>query len=374
MDFITDILGWMPIILLVAALFVLPGLLTIYNIVGFFSYKRVKKIFKRVVWFVTIVLGSVYSHMYINAMLRMDALWSDQLYNDDLHQALWEGGVPSFIVLVCVGIIGLFILCIRKTSQLSPIVIVLCISAMYITAIELIVYCIQLAKEPICLPLMLAPVNYLIIVMTIIREKIMEWNENPEHQSEVYNKEGALGEINRLLIKAETWPVFALVFMIPLLGILLGVMSLFGQTPDKVIRTWTETADWTFSTKIPPQNLTMDEHYLCTVAAGGHPEVVKPVRMGERHGHRVVVNRQLMIANAFENVLEEKTPRFHRAVRNFYDKYGFPVADYIRPHKAACDITYFVMKPLEWLFLLVLYTVDANPENRIAVQYLPKRK
>ncbi|WP_343073709.1 DUF6688 family protein [Clostridium sp. YIM B02555] len=32
------------------------------------------------------------------------------------------------------------------------------------------------------------------------------------------------------------------------------------------------------------------------------------------------------------------------------------------------------MKPLEWLFLIVLYFCDVNPENRIAVQYLPKNK
>ncbi len=29
---------------------------------------------------------------------------------------------------------------------------------------------------------------------------------------------------------------------------------------------------------------------------------------------------------------------------------------------------------LEVMFLLVLYTVDVNPENRIAVQYLPLDK
>jgi hypothetical protein len=28
-----------------------------------------------------------------------------------------------------------------------------------------------------------------------------------------------------------------------------------------------------------------------------------------------------------------------------------------------------LMKPLEWFFLLVLYTVDAKPENRIHMQY-----
>ncbi|WP_341274143.1 DUF6688 family protein [Clostridium saccharoperbutylacetonicum] len=31
------------------------------------------------------------------------------------------------------------------------------------------------------------------------------------------------------------------------------------------------------------------------------------------------------------------------------------------------------MKPLEWIFLIVLYFCDVNPENRIAVQYLPKK-
>jgi hypothetical protein len=37
-------------------------------------------------------------------------------------------------------------------------------------------------------------------------------------------------------------------------------------------------------------------------------------------------------------------------------------------------VVYILMKPLEVMFLLVLYTVDVNPENRIAVQYLPLDK
>ena len=32
-------------------------------------------------------------------------------------------------------------------------------------------------------------------------------------------------------------------------------------------------------------------------------------------------------------------------------------------------VLYYMMKPLEWLFLAVLYLVDEKPENRIAVQY-----
>ena len=120
-------------------------------------------------------------------------------------------------------------------------------------------------------------------------------------------------------------------------------------------------------------DLHVDEHYLCTVAAGGHRKIVKPIRKGIRHGHEVIVNRQLCIANAFEEVLQEKTPRAHRLIRGFYDKYGFPVAKLIR-HKWSADIVYFLMKPLEWIFLIVLYSTDVHPENRIAVQYAGDKK
>ena len=112
----------------------------------------------------------------------------------------------------------------------------------------------------------------------------------------------------------------------------------------------------------------MDEHYLCTVAAGGHRRIVKPLRNGRRHGHEVIVNRQLCVANAFEQLLEERTPRLHRAVRGLYDRCGYPIAKHIRT-KAAADIVYLLMKPLEWLFLAALYLCDVRPENRIAVQY-----
>lgn len=114
---------------------------------------------------------------------------------------------------------------------------------------------------------------------------------------------------------------------------------MFGQEPDSVIKAFTETADWNLSIKILAQN-------LCTVAVGGHKEIVKPIRLGRRGKKYIVVNRQLCIANAFEQIIEEKTPRFHYVVRSFYDKYGYPVAKHINS-KYAADFVYFLMKPLE---------------------------
>ncbi|WP_330365358.1 DUF6688 domain-containing protein [Butyrivibrio fibrisolvens] len=170
------------------------------------------------------------------------------------------------------------------------------------------------------------------------------------------------------MIKSPSYSI-----MFPLLGIIIMVLVVFGQAPDSVIKAWTETSDWVLSQRQAPPNVYYDEHYLCTVAAGGHRRVVKPIRKGVRHGHEVIVNRQLCIANAFEEVIQEKTPRFHKALRNFYDKYGFPIAKLIRK-KWQADIVYIIMKPLEWIFLLVLYSTDVHPENRIVVQYMGKTK
>jgi len=55
------------------------------------------------------------------------------------------------------------------------------------------------------------------------------------------------------------------------------------------------------------------------------------------------------------------------------DSYGFPVARLIHSPYTA-DMIYFMMKPLEWIFLIVLYFCDVNPENRIAMQYLPRQE
>ena len=77
------------------------------------------------------------------------------------------------------------------------------------------------------------------------------------------------------------------------------------------------------------------------------------------------------MANAFEQLLEERTPNFHRAVRNFYDKHGYPISKWTTNPWSA-DIVYILMKPLEWIFVAALYLFDEKPENRICTQYLPK--
>ena len=211
--------------------------------------------------------------------------------------------------------------------------------------------------------------------MVLLVETVREQGQKLEEEeisggAEPY-KSRFLNDCSRILAGSRRWALYALLLTLPLLCVIVVILLLFGQKPDSVIRAFTETADWTLSTKVAPPEVMVDAHYLCTVALRGHEKLVRPTRMGLRRGERIVVNRQLCVANAFEQLLEERTPRFHRAVRKFYDTYGYPVSRHIRTPLAA-DAVYLIMKPLEWLFVAALYLFDAKPEDRIARQYLPK--
>ena len=164
-----------------------------------------------------------------------------------------------------------------------------------------------------------------------------------------------------------------LVLSLPVLVILSAILLLFGQKPDSMIRAFTDTYKHGFSQlDYQCENITCGGHFLCSVAAQGHNQVVKPQRLGERGGHRIICNRQLLIANAFEELLEQQLPSTHRFIRSHYNRVGNLIHRHygIFENKYLSDCIYLMMKPLEWLFLLVLYTFDTRPENRIAQQYL----
>lgn len=345
-----------------------PFILSVINFVFLFVRAKCGKVFE----YITIIWGAVCCMMYAGISdIVFDADWTEVLYNNQKHAPIFTESYPTMITIAVVALSGYLILSLMPLRKLPPLVSVLSISAMYLGILECILCCIQIIPEYLYI---LYGANLILIAVKVIVYKIKEWNSMTYEEAgqEKEYKNPFLIFCNRILRKASAWPVLAFILMWPLFGILVCILILFGQQPDAFIKAFTETSDWTLSGRVAPQNVQYDEHYLCTVAAGGHRRVVKPLRLGMRHGHEVIVNRQLMIANAFEQILEEKMPRFHRRVRHIYDTYGFPIAKLIHSPYAA-DAVYFIMKPLEWLFLVVLYLCDVKPENRIAVQYLPKR-
>ncbi|MFQ9510494.1 MAG: DUF6688 family protein [Lachnospiraceae bacterium] len=366
-----SIFSWFIAGLVCGLFLVYPCLLTLINLYLLLKKSlshpgiRTGKLFEGM----TIILGSVYSCIVL-VFYEIDftADWMVVLHNNEIHTPIYTQSYVTIILFACIGICGYLLMSIVPLKKMPPLVIVTSISAMYVGIFECILWMIQIFDKSTLL-LMLFPFNCILIAIKLIRIKIFEWNQSQVEGKMVY-KNRILTWLNKKVEDSKKWPFVAFLLMFPLLGLVVCILVLFGQQPDAFIKAWTETSDWNLSKRVAPQNVFYDEHYLCTVAAGGHKKIVRPQRLGLRHGHEVIVNRQLCIANAFEQILEEKIPRIHRGIRKFYDTYGFPVARLIHSPYIA-DFIYLLMKPLEWFFLIVIYFCDVKPENRIALQYIP---
>lgn len=291
--------------------------------------------------------------------IMIDAsMWSN------LHTPLASWHLPTILALAAWAIGGFALLRFFEKKPLPPLPAAACIAGIEVGIVLSCVFLVQLFPH-FDFYMSLFPINYLLCVPRALRRTIQKQLARME-QAQPKNQAALLCQ--RILSHSLGWMLAGFLLALPLLAVLLCVLVLFGQAPDAVIRAFTETSDWALSQKISPPPVEYDGHYLCTVAVGGHPGLVRPLRYGWRRGRRIVVNRQLCVANAFEQLLMERTPRFHRAVRRFYDTHGYPLAQKLATPLRA-DIAYLVMKPLEWLFLLFLYTFDPKPEDRIALQY-----
>jgi hypothetical protein len=178
-----------------------------------------------------------------------------------------------------------------------------------------------------------------------------------------------------LLLKPIAKFPLLFVLCLPLLTIISAVLLLVGQKPDSMVRAFTDTYKHGFSQLDHLcDNVTCGGHFLCSVAAKGHKELVKPTRLGIRNERLILCNRQLLVSNAFEDLLQQKLPSLHKFIRRNYNRVGNLIHRYytVFNNKYVCDVVYVIMKPAEWFFLLVLYTSDKNPENRIARQYISR--
>lgn len=189
-----------------------------------------------------------------------------------------------------------------------------------------------------------------------------------EFSKDLNYKNKFLNKINLLIQKSPKHYFWFLILFLPIVILITCILILFGQDANSFHKIFTETSTWNLSTKIHPPLLDHRGHYLCTVAAKGNPKVVKPLRLGNRHGNTIIVNRQLLISNAFENIIESRFPIFHKFIRSNYDKYGYPLSRKINTEKRS-NITYLLMKPLEYFFLLIIYLIAEKPESLINRQY-----
>lgn len=347
--------------------FVVPIILTAMNIYNCVSSKPKKE---KQISCLTVILGGIL-YMLLHFMSFEEAGdWNERIDELSVHNSISSEYMWCVILIIMFGILSYFTLLLVDAKKIPPLVCILSIVALVLFNIFQIVYAIQIEKnvEGFGAYLYIYHFNIILLSASVLRkqirqqvaimsDKVMNVGDNKKFQW-LYSKMNSVSKYTII--------VFISLFVV--IAIFEIIFVLAGQGIDAPIKAFTDTADWTFSQQIPPPPLDHRGHYLCTVAAGGHEKVVKPLRLGTRRGETIVVNRQLCIANAFEEVIQEKFPKFHKKVRSFYDTYGYPISKHITTAFKA-DITYILMKPLEWIFLIFLYMVDIYPEQRISRQY-----
>ena len=364
MEYLAEITGVVVVLIYAVAL---PAVLTLWNTYHFFARKRRHP---EIALLLTVGVGLVDYGLLFSLIWNTAGDYHQQIYNIQVHNPIASDYCLSFALPIALGLAGLLVLGLVPVRKLPPLVSAIATAWVVLGNILGLVFAVQIwswEEMPQIIWLYLFHFNMLVLSATHICWVMGEQVEILKERKGTF-RHGWMVKLYPLISTVSRMGTFYFLMLFPMAGILEIILVLFGQGAGGVVRAFTMTADWNFSTQIPPPPLAYDGHYLCTVAAGGHRKVVKPIRFGMRRGDRIIVNRQLCIANAFEELIRERLPRFHRRVRHFYDSHGYPISRLIdTPWKA--DAVYFMMKPLEWMFLMVLYLVDAEPEERIARQY-----
>ena len=359
--------GTITEILLYFVAFVMPVILTIWNIYNCCSSKPKKE---KTVSCLTIFMGGILYFFLYAIQFNTAGDWYEQVNTMENHYSISSEYAWAVGALILLSFVGYFILLFIEASKIPPLISVMSVAMLALLNIFQIVYAIQIARNVSGLDLYLYVyyANILILSASVIRKQIIQQVDIAANKKLDGNEHRIFQWMYSRMTSFSKYSMLVFICMFFIVAVFEIIFVLVGQGVDAPIKAFTDTADWTFSKQVPPPPVDYEGHYLCTVAAGGHRKVVRPLRLGTRRGKTIIVNRQLCIANAFEEVIQEKFPRFHKSIRYFYDTYGYPVSRHITsPVKA--DIVYILMKPLEWAFLIFLYLVDLHPEERIGRQY-----
>ena len=353
--------------LLIIITVLIPLAFTVWNIKNWIKDARKSRIAASTL---TVLIGG-FMYLLLLALFDCNGEWYEPIYQGQLHNPIsGEYGWPVMLCFVF-GFIGLFTLIYFVPEKLPPLITVMSTALVILLNAAGIAFAVQLTNQfstPFDFLFYLYHFNILILSVDAVRSCIKAQSKYFSSRKDDFEDRKNLMWLYMKVQRASQYslPIFLALFFFVALIEIMAVLA--GQGLDAPLKAFTDTADWTFSQQIPPPPMEYEGHYLCTVAAGGHKNLVKPVRYGKRRGAIIVVNRQLCIANAFEESVAERFPRFHRWIRHVYDTYGYPLSNIITTPGRA-DLIYILMKPLEWVFLLYLYLTDTRPEVRINRQY-----
>ena len=354
---------------MIALIFLFIGVPAILVSIDFFGYLLFgKKVLNKIIFRVAeigamIILPLMYGNFGVKNKCCVDDI-DTAVFSPD-HQL-----TIGIIIILC--LLSYFYASYR--SKISTPVIEILVNAFLIAGIVLNIFIAIHTNEPWLAMGGNMPVIMLAILVLVKNQKaFIEYVQDLR-----YSPNNKFEKMAWSILSLQPILKFPIIFILclPLLVLLAAILLLAGQKPDSIVRAFTDTYKHGFSQwDYKCDNINCGGHYLCSVAANGHSKIVKPQRRGIRHGHNIICNRQLLVSNAFEDLLQEKLPFLHKSVRQQYNKVGHFIHRYygVFNNKFVSDFIYLLMKPLEWFFVLVLYTFDRKPENRIAKQYISSR-
>jgi hypothetical protein len=360
----------MPFLIIIVAICITASVFIWINLFSFVITGEMmrNKFWRFIQWWTVVVMPGIYLWV-MDAGQANDCCSDSAVFSPDHRMSVY------FLIIICMAI---YLLCAYRTS-IAPPLLELCINVFLLSGIILnVLLFIHLSptdSQPFPIFSLLGNLPICVLFLIALLENHLLLKAHLE--TEELEIKGWVGKLSWAVLNLRPlykYPIL-LLLCVPLLLFFALVLLIFGQKPDSLIRAFTDTykhglSQWDHLC----DNVACGGHFLCSVGANGHRAIVKPIRYGERHGQPIICNRQLLVSNAFEELIEEKLPRAHRFIRRIYNKVGNLVHRHyhVFRHKWVADLVYLLMKPLEYLFLLVLYTFDPQPENRIATQYLKK--
>lgn len=338
----------------------LPLLIALIDFLGFLiKGKRIVNI--ALIRIVEIGAFLILPYLYVSLDNKNDCCGDSAAFSPEHQPTIWV------IVILC--LIAYFYSSYRKLIS-TPVLEIIINSFLLIGIILNVFIAIQTKDSFLAIGGNLSIILLAILVLAKNQKAFIEQSQELEN-----SPKSKLESFAWQILKLQPIVKFPIIFILclPILVIITAILLLVGQKPDSIVRAFTDTYKHGFSQwDYKCDNVQCGGHYLCSVAANGHTKIVRPQRRGIRNGHNIICNRQLLISNAFEDLIQDRLPFLHKLIRRQYNKVGNFIHRYydIFNNKFVSDFIYILMKQLEWFFLLTLYTFDRKPENRIAKQYI----
>ncbi|MCD8007357.1 MAG: hypothetical protein LUF68_00155, partial [Clostridiales bacterium] len=208
-DFLVECLFWWLLSAAGISLFVAPPLvLTAAEIYLLVVARKREALYARgrSIDIVTVPLGVVYSVLLLSVLNVVFIDWTETLSNAEKHTPFWTQAWPtvgSIALAACVGYVLVNFLPLERTP---PLALVLGFAGMYLGTAESLIWAAQIfSPNPLYLPLLLLPLNCVLITARTVLHKVWAWNQLETGRERQYTRPW-LQKINDFLSHSAHWP------------------------------------------------------------------------------------------------------------------------------------------------------------------------